>query len=327
MDERPKIAKLGHVALTTPDIEASLRFWKEIVGLLEVDRDGDTVYLRGWGEYEHHSLSLRPAREGLLDHIAWRSSRPEDVETFARLIQSQGREVLRLKPGDEKGQGAAIRFVPPSGHTFEIYYDVEKPQAPDEVKSRLKNGVYRLGGPGVFPRRIDHVNIHAPDPLEMSHWLEDTMGFKVREYVVNRDGVASAFWMSVTSLVHDIAVSQVADRSPGMFNHLAYWVDNWQDIFRGADIMTEHGIAMNGPGRHGIGQATYLYVLDPGSRHKLEIFSGGYLIFDPDWEPIEWGPDDLETGLYWWGSPKPGGIPPSHRTGSVLANEPHVLDN
>lgn len=321
IDVKPTIAKLGHVALTTPDMERSLHFWKDIVGLIEVDRDGQTVFLRAWGEFEHHSLSLRPGLEGLVDHIAWRAARPEDVDGFARLIESQGRPIHRVEAGREKGQGRAIRFLPPSGHVFEIYYDVDKPKAPVDLRSRLRNGVYRMGGPGVAPRRIDHVNLQATDPVEMSNWLQETMGFKTREYVVNAAGDPFIFWMSVTPLVHDVAVGPSRSGRAGMFNHVAFWVDNWQDVFRGADIMMENGVEMNGPGRHGISQATYMYVRDPGSNVQLEVFSGGYLIFDPDWEPIMWRPEDLNIGLTWWGSPKPAGIPPDEFTGTLVPAE------
>jgi catechol 2,3-dioxygenase-like lactoylglutathione lyase family enzyme len=41
-----EIAKLGHVALVTPDVEGSLQFWRDVVGLDEVDRDGETGFLR-----------------------------------------------------------------------------------------------------------------------------------------------------------------------------------------------------------------------------------------------------------------------------------------
>lgn len=45
------IAKLGHVALVTPDMERSLWFWSEVVGLEEVQRTGDAAYLRGGLDY------------------------------------------------------------------------------------------------------------------------------------------------------------------------------------------------------------------------------------------------------------------------------------
>src|ERR1700686_3454229 len=110
MEREPEIAKLGHVALTTPDLDKSLWFWRDLIGLEEVERDGDTIFLRGWGEFEHHSLSLRPGDTATVDHVAWRTKRPEDVDAFAERIRSQGTAIQKVDKGEERGQGRAFRF-------------------------------------------------------------------------------------------------------------------------------------------------------------------------------------------------------------------------
>ena len=38
-------------------------------------------------------------------------------------------------------------------------------------------------------------------------------------------------------------------------------LDNAQDLLRAADILKEHGLTFKGPGKHGISQAMYVYVL------------------------------------------------------------------
>ena len=80
----PELAKLGHVALVTPDIERSFNFFHDVLGLEESGRRGDTIFLRAWGDFEHHSLSLTPGPEAYIEHVAWRAKRSEDVEGFAR---------------------------------------------------------------------------------------------------------------------------------------------------------------------------------------------------------------------------------------------------
>jgi len=37
-----------------------------------------------------------------------------------------------------------------------------------------------------------------------------------------------------------------------------------------------------GPGRHGMGEQTYLYFREPGG-NRIEVNSGGYRIYQPDW--------------------------------------------
>lgn len=300
----PEIAKLGHIALETTDIEKSLWFFEEVIGLEKTTTVDSVHYLRAWGDFEHHTLSIKEGSEARVDHIAWKARRREDVGNFAILLREADVEVKEVKAGTETGQGDAIRFQLPSGHNFEIYFDMEKPAVADpKIKSRLKNQTYKAWRKGVSPRRIDHINLGTNiDTRIITDFLQEKLGFKVREYIKAPDGSIPGSWLSVTNLVHDLAVMSRPDiDGPNELHHLAYWSDNSQDILRAADILAEQNIPFVGPGKHGISQALYLYVQDPGSGVRVELFSNGYLIFEPDWEPVEWSVDEMSLGFTFWG--------------------------
>ncbi|EKN67770.1 VOC family protein [Schinkia azotoformans] len=76
----PEIAKLGHVSLVTPNLQKSLWFFHEVLGLEITERSKDTVYLRVNNEFEHHSLVFLAGDRAYMDHVGWRVKRPEDVE-------------------------------------------------------------------------------------------------------------------------------------------------------------------------------------------------------------------------------------------------------
>ena len=299
-----EVAMLGHVALEVPDLEGSVKFWHEILGLDITDRRDGEVYLRGWGEFEHHSLILMQGTEARLHHVAWKARCAEDVENFAQYLRGLGVAVEDVAAGTELGQGKSIRFfVPTSGHPMEIYWDMERPQSPEEIRSRLKNQRTQARIRGVSPRRIDHVNLWCgqTQPDETIAWLCDHLGFKVREYIQLPEFKLGA-WLSVTPLVHDVAVMFDGGSTGPRLHHVGYWVDTPQDILHALSTFAEAGIRADlGPGVHGITQAFYSYIRDPASGHRLELFSGGYLIFDPAWEPVEWGADEVERGLFWYG--------------------------
>ncbi|WP_226037535.1 VOC family protein [Aquibacillus saliphilus] len=299
----PEIAKLGHVGLITTDLEKSLVFFKEVVGLEETEVKNGTVYLRAWGDFEHHTLSIREGSESCVDHIAWKAKREEDVEKFAELLAFSGTEVTWVKEGEEAGQGSAIRFQLPSQHTFEIYFKMDKPLADEDRRSVLKNQTYKSWRKGISPRRIDHVNILSSyDAKEITNYLINSLGFKLREYIKAPDDSYAGSWLSVTNLVHDIAVSfDPTSPTENQIHHISYWLDDAQDLLRAADILSENGIKFKGPGKHGISQAMYIYVEDPGSGLRVELFTGGYLIFEPDWDPIEWTLDEMDIGFTYWG--------------------------
>lgn len=300
---KAEISKLGHFGLVSTDLEKSLWFFKEVIGLEETDVIDGVHYLRAWGDFEHHTLTIRAGEESHLDHIAWRTKRREDVVLFAEQLQSNGIAIEWVEEGTEKGQGKAFRFKLPSNHTFEIYYDMEKTLASPETRSVLKNQTHKSWNKGVSPRRIDHVNLLSSLPAnELADFMEKHLGFNLREYVEAPDGTYVGAWMSVTPLVHDIAFSLDPNApSTHEVHHIAYWLDNAQDLLRAADILKEHGIFFKGPGKHGISQAMYIYAIDPGSGVRLEIFTNGYLIFEPDWEPIRWTLEEMDLGFTYWG--------------------------
>ena len=300
----PEIAKLGHVALVSADLEKSLEFFRDTIGLEETEVVDGVHYLRAWGDFEHHTLSIAAGETSYIDHIGWRTKRREDVATFAKLLEDAGTEVRWVQAGEEVAQGEAIRFELPSGHRFELYYDMEKTPADESRKSVLKNQTYKSWAKGVSPRRIDHVNLQTShDNAEIVKYLQEALGFKLREYFVNPDDVQLASWLSVTNLVHDVAIiSTPRSKEPNEMHHIAYWLDNAQDLLRAADILCEADVQFVGPGKHGISQAMYIYVKDPGSGLRLEIFTNGYLIFEPDWEPVKWTYEEyLKNGSAYWG--------------------------
>ena len=299
----PEVAKLGHVALISTDLEKSLWFFKDIVGLEETTEENGVHYLRAWGDFEHHTLSISSGTESRIDHIAWKTKHREDVSNFAILLEDAGVEVETISKGTETGQGDAIRFQLPSGHNFELYFDMDKPEPELHRKAVLKNQTYKAWAKGISPRRIDHVNLATSmDSKIITDFLAEKLGFKMREYLVSPDDKQISGWMSVTPLVHDVAIMSIPDAdSTHELHHLSYWLDNAQDVLRAADILSEYEIKFIGPGKHGISQAMYIYVLDPGSGVRLELFSNGYLIFEPDWEPIKWTFDEMAVGFTYWG--------------------------
>ena len=300
----PELAKLGHVAFETPDLEESLWFFRDLMGLKVVERDGDTAHLCAMRDFEHHTMSLTEGERGGVDHIGWRAADPESVEAYASRMEELGVDVTRTGPGTEAGVGEAIRFETPTGHPWEIYYDVEKPQAPEDVRSRIPMRRYSpTCANRVCPQRIDHIHVQDPDADEHAELLQEAFGFRANEVFKSPDGTTWGWWMAVTALPHDIGLHRF-EEDEARFHHISYHLDNLQDLWDAADIMSEHDVEIDaGPGKHAITNANYLYVKDPASGIRIELFAGpGYLNFEPDWETVVWQEDiGTESDHQWFG--------------------------
>lgn len=145
------------------------------------------------------------------------------------------------------------------------------------------------------------------DVDKMSQFLTDVLGFKMREYVRFENGKMASSWLSVSNLVHEIALTLDPTAETGRLHHVAYWYGYPQNLYDVADLLKENGIFMEGgPGKHGISQAFCLYVYEPGG-NRIEFFGDtGYLIFDPSFEPVVWDLKDIPgKGDIWIGAPLP----------------------
>jgi len=304
-DPGPRIAQCGTINLGTPDIEKSLGFFRDTLGMEEVARVGQSSYLRGYQELKHHSLVLTQRERSEVLAFSFRVQRPQDVELFAEELRIQEIEYLELPAETEVGRGTAIRFLLPGGdHPFELYYDIAQTRAPEAISSRLPSNSSRRRGLGI--RRIDHFNVQTePGTINFAEqWMRETLGFKRREflYLPNSENTLLGSWLSVTPQVHDIAIVANAQEKRGQMHHVAFNLENYADVLTAADVLRDHNVAWGvGPGKHGLGQAMYLYIHDPGSDHRVELYAGGYFIFDPDWEAIEWTPDNYADGTTWYG--------------------------
>jgi len=304
-DPGPQLAHAGTINLGTPDLERSLWFFRDLLGMEVVAQDGGVAYLRGYQELVHHSLVLTQQEEARVNGYGFRVKRKQDVELFHKQLEDQGVQTVELAAGHEAGRGEAVRFlVPGSEHPFELYYDMEKPVADESIRSKILSNSSRRRGLGV--RRLDHINLQtsAATVNQAEGWLQSELGFKRREFarLPQAPDIIMASWLSVTPQVHDVAIGVAAEDQPGQFHHVAFNVENFHDILTAADQIRDLDIAYgHGPGKHGIGQAMYLYIHDPGSGHRIELYSGGYLIFDPAWEALEWKLPELQYGQTWYG--------------------------
>ena len=292
----PEIHSLSHVALETPDLEESLSFFRDAVGFEEVERADGTVYLRAPDEFAHHSIALAEAERAGVDHIGWQTRDEASVAGFADYLEGEGVDVTWVDADEEPGQGEGIRFTVPNGHRFELFYGMDSPDAPDDRRSKLKNKPYAETTTNpVAPRRIDHVQIWDPDALACAEWLCEHLGFRVQEQYDNADGSRWGTFVSANGVKIECAVIQDDDESaPPSLNHIAYKVDSGDDLFDAADAMRERGVPTDGFGQHSISRGKFLYARDPVSDHTIEFNAGGYLVFDPEWDPIEWQEGDLE---------------------------------
>ena len=269
------ILRLSHVEYKVTDLAASRAFYVDTLGLQVSTETQDAIYLRAMEERGHHSIHLiksDTASVGVLGFKVWDDQDLDRLETF---FQSKG---LPTEWIEKPHFGRILKSRDPWGIPLEFYAKMDRLE-PIHQKYKLYNGVK--------PLRIDHFNMFSSD-VDASVAFYNEMGFRVTEYTEDAEtGRLWAAWMHRKGGVHDVAFTN--GFGPRL-HHTAFWVPTPLNIIDLLDLMSTTGYVSNierGPGRHGISNAFFLYVLDPDG-HRIEIYCSDYQTCDPDLEPIKW---------------------------------------
>lgn len=285
------IVRLHHVELCVTDLERAKAFYRDLLGLFVTEETKEQVFLRAIEDHSHHCLVLTKADAPGVAHIAYRVAREEDLDALAETFSAQGLPMRWVAPGEERGQGRALRVQDPVGLPLEFFC------AMDRAERMLQ--AFHLHR-GARPQRIDHIHCFVSDLPRAYDWYTKTLGFRCSEVTVTPDDPPKllAAWLFRKPNVHDVALTH---RDGPRFHHVAFWVPDSKAILDFCDILGATGRAScieRYPGRHGLSNAFFLYLRDPDGI-RVELYTGDYFTGDPDWEPIVWRSDDPRRATFW----------------------------
>ena len=287
----PDILRCAYMELVVTDLAASRVFYVDVLGLYVTEEDGEAIYLRTYEEFIHHNLVLREGPVAAVAAFAYRVRSPEELDNAVAFYTELGCRIERRKEGFVKGVGDAVRVQDPLGFPIEFFYEVEH-------VDRLA-WAYDLHIPGALVR-LDHFNQVTPDvPKAAAH--PGDLGFRVPEDIEDGEGTVYAAWMRRKPTVHDTAMT--GGDGPRM-HHVAFATHEKHNIIAICDKMGALRISdriERGPGRHGVSNAFYLYILDPDG-HRVEIYTQDYWTGDPDNPLVTWDVHDNQR-RDWWGNP------------------------
>jgi catechol 2,3-dioxygenase len=291
------VAHLGPIELLTPKADQSLHFFRELLGMEIEGQEGQSVYLRGWGDYQRYSLKLTEAASSGMAFAGLRASSPEALARRVAAIDARG-----LGEGwseEARGRGPAYRFCDPDGHHFEIYYEVDRYQPPEHLRPTLKNQPQRYTGRGACVKRFDHLNVLASDIRPCRVFAQEALDYRLYERIELDDGREAGAWLSATIAAHELIYTQDARGGHGRLHHLAFWVDTREECMRAADLFIDSGIHIEAaPSKHAVAQGFFVYAIEPGG-NRIEVTSGGYFVYDPEHPAVVWTEAERARGQAW----------------------------
>lgn len=298
----PDIVRSAYVDLVVTDLARAREWWVGLLGFHVEHEEPGTLYLRGYEEFVHHSVTLTEGPAPACARIGFRVRTPDDLDRAERFYAERGCPVVRVPAGTTPGLGEAVRTVDPLGFPIELVHHMQR------VEPLVQRYDLRTGA---SINRLDHVNIATPN-VPVAYHLYDDLGFGLSETIEDlATGTLYAAWMFRKQTVHDMAFT--LGTGP-MLHHIAFAVPESRDILSLCDVIGARNQARyieRGPGRHGVSNAFYLYLRDDDG-HRIEVYTTDYFTGDPDHEPIRWDVHD-ERRRDFWANP----IVPTWYQGSV----------
>jgi catechol 2,3-dioxygenase-like lactoylglutathione lyase family enzyme len=128
-----ELRKIGHVVLNVTDLDASVRFYTEVLGLKISDRYPDTMVPGGMVfmrcNTDHHGVALvggaSKTDRTSLNHFAFEVGSPDEVFR-ARAWLRQHDVPIVFEGRRRAGCQLAVEFTDPDGNNLEIYWGLDQ---------------------------------------------------------------------------------------------------------------------------------------------------------------------------------------------------------
>lgn len=187
--------EIGTVALTVANLDTSLAYYQQHIGLRLHRRENDIAYL-GAGGADLLRLTEKPgARKalgttGLYHYALLLPSRTDLARTMRHFAEAQ----TMLSGMADHGVSEALYLSDPDGHGIEIYRDRPREEW-EYVNGRLKMVTEPLDVAGLFDSLLHepgqawpglpaattmgHIHLHVAHIPEAEHFYRDLLGFEV----------------------------------------------------------------------------------------------------------------------------------------------------
>jgi catechol 2,3-dioxygenase-like lactoylglutathione lyase family enzyme len=275
------ITHLRHVGIAVPDYNAAVEFYTNIWGLVPVANDSGVTFFGTPADPENFILRVREDKKKYLDLIAFGAESAAEVDLLAERLGRAGIRIDRNPSAlTTPGGGYGLRFFDPDGRLVEVSADVAvRPHRPLEARESI-------------PQKLSHVVLNSTNVRATKAFYEDHLGFRLSDWL----GDLMCFMRS-SSQHHILAIAQAPSTS---LNHISFEMRGLDEYMRGTGRMIRSGRrALWGPGRHGAGDNTFSYFMDPFD-NVIEYTTELELIPDEEtWEPRTFDPMRPDTQDQW----------------------------
>ncbi|MFA5592204.1 MAG: VOC family protein [Micavibrio sp.] len=142
--------RIGHVHLKVADLDRALGFYRDVLGLTETQRHGNSAVFLAAGDYHHH-IAINtweskggspppPGSTGLYHTAILYPTRAELADALRRIMAAG----LPLDGAADHGVSEALYLRDPDQNGVELYWDKPREQWPFTEDGKLEMVTHRL---------------------------------------------------------------------------------------------------------------------------------------------------------------------------------------
>lgn len=287
-DNSIRYKRLGYACLNVSDLEASKRFYQDVVGLQLASEEGGNVYLQCSANY--FDIMLCQSDSAGLRRVGWQMESPAARDALRAKLIDEGHRVADLSAADIAMlhvDGGFSTWEPTTGARLDFFCEIAPATRPF---TPTHTNIVRFG----------HLVIASPDLPACDAFFEETLNFKASD----RIGQAVVHLRCFPNPLHH--TFGVGAAPEPRLHHVNFMVTDVDDIGKANIRMQDkHVPIVFGPGRHPQSTSMFFYFLDPDGL-TLE-YSFGMEEFPEAGarEPRDF-PLTIESVDYWGGRPQPG---------------------
>ncbi|MGQ0804396.1 MAG: VOC family protein [Actinomycetota bacterium] len=281
------VRRLAAIEVTVPSPAESATFLETALDFERRSVDG-VEHLTTEGNYgldtPARMLTLLPGAELGIAGVVFETDSEADLGQIATRLEVAGVAAERIDEDVRGGRG--VRFATEAG-------------LPIEVRLPARHFDGSLGPSDVRPRRLGHVNLKTPGPPAAAAFFHDTLGLRLTEQVGE-----ALFFLRINSDHHNLAL-RPADAAN--VHHVAFEVQGWDSLRVVCDHLAARGHQIEyGPGRHAPGHQLFVYLRDPSSGLRLELFTDmAHIDDEATYQPIKRDIDRTRSVNVWGPAPPP----------------------
>lgn len=315
------ILGIESVIFGVEDLAECTRFWDDF-GLKALSRDArESVFEVASGSKV--VVRLR-GDTGLPDWFDWNGVKEviwgvDTAENLEALVADLSRDRDVRRDADGTAHTTAVDGMPFGLRVWAKRAVVSQPDPVNAPGNIQRLNLHRKWRHRALPKTINHVVFFADDYVKSYEFYRDRLGFRMTDHSKGLGVFARA---DGTNEHHSIFwVDTALPITPGRqgFMHLAFGVEDIDELMLGANIMEQRGWAkqsqnsQGGLSRHRVSSALYYYVDNPNGGEAEYHADTDYL--DDNWVPRAW---DWKFASLLWASRTPSFFVPDSTDWDVV---------